>query len=372
MNKPKKVILVILPTLDGGGAERVAVDLMNEWSNQNLDIHLLLVLRSNHILLDQLDSQIIVHKINSNRLLSSTLEIRRLVCKLNPDIVWAGLWPLTCISSLALFGIPKKPRLVLTEHIDHSGYLANETLAYKISLILSVNLTYPIAHSIVAVSKGASASLSMYAPILKKKIKFLPNATRFPDIEIVKSERKRRTQERHEGSIKTFISIGTLKRQKNFHLLLDAFKIVRSRINARLELLGDGPLKAELITYSETLGIGDDVIFRGFQENISQYIYNSDVFVLSSDWEGLGMVLVEALLHGRPVISTDCKSGPREILYSGRLGKLVPVNDKNALAEAMIEVEDNFESIDFIHNSLAKFDIKNSSREYINLFFSAQ
>jgi glycosyltransferase involved in cell wall biosynthesis len=133
------------------------------------------------------------------------------------------------------------------------------------------------------------------------------------------------------------LGVGRLTRQKDFPTLIRAFAAVRRRHAARLIILGEGEDRPGLEALAGQLGVAHDVALPGFQDNAVAYMAASRLFVLSSTWEGLPTVLIEALAAGTRVVSTDCPNGPREILQDGRLGALVPVGDVAALAAAMIE-----------------------------------
>jgi glycosyltransferase involved in cell wall biosynthesis len=139
------------------------------------------------------------------------------------------------------------------------------------------------------------------------------------------------------GQPPVIVGAGRLTRQKDFFTLLRAFAEVRRRRPARLIILGEGEDRSALQALADDLGVADEVALPGFQENALAYMAGSAVFALSSAWEGLPTVLIEALAAGARVVSTDCPSGPREILQDGRLGALVPVGDAVALAAAILE-----------------------------------
>ncbi|HOL13816.1 MAG TPA: glycosyltransferase, partial [Bacillota bacterium] len=115
------------------------------------------------------------------------------------------------------------------------------------------------------------------------------------------------------------------------------FSLLRRKVEAKLVILGEGPERGKLEHLVEELGLKDDVSMPGFVENPYKYMRKSAVFVLSSRWEGLPTVLVEALALGIPVVSTDCPSGPAEILENGKWGRLVPVDDPKTLTDAILE-----------------------------------
>jgi glycosyltransferase involved in cell wall biosynthesis len=139
------------------------------------------------------------------------------------------------------------------------------------------------------------------------------------------------------GQPPVILGVGRLTRQKDFPTLIRAFAAVRRQRHARLIILGEGEDRAELEALVTELGLGRDVALAGFRDDAVAYMASSAVFVLSSAWEGLPTVLIEALAAGTRVVSTDCPSGPREILQEGRLGALVPVGDAPALARAVID-----------------------------------
>ena len=132
------------------------------------------------------------------------------------------------------------------------------------------------------------------------------------------------------------MAVGRLSEQKDFTTLLNAFAIIRKKSECRLIILGEGEQRKQLEALVDHLQLNDDVQMPGFVKNPYAYMVQADVFVLSSAWEGLVTVLIEALACGTPVVSTDCPSGSSEILEAGKYGRLVPVGDAQALAEAVI------------------------------------
>lgn len=139
------------------------------------------------------------------------------------------------------------------------------------------------------------------------------------------------------------VSASRLCSQKDYRTLLEAFRQVLNARPARLIIVGDGELRASIQRWAEQLEISDNVILVGFQENPFQYMAKADVFVLSSFFEGFGNVLVEAMALGVPVVSSDCPSGPGEIIENGRNGFLVPVGDAAAMAARILQLLGNDE-----------------------------
>jgi glycosyltransferase involved in cell wall biosynthesis len=147
------------------------------------------------------------------------------------------------------------------------------------------------------------------------------------------------------GQPPVILGAGRLTSAKDFPTLIRAFALFRQRRAGRLMILGEGEERATLEALITELGVGDDVALPGFRDDAPTFMAGADLFVLSSVWEGLPTVLIEALAAGTRVISTNCESGPREILQEGCLGALVPVGDAAALAQAMIDALDRPVSI---------------------------
>lgn len=168
-----------------------------------------------------------------------------------------------------------------------------------------------------------------------------------------------------QQEIPVILGIGRLTKQKNFELLINAFALVRANRPAKLIILGDGSRKKKLKKQTEKLGIAGDVDLFGFNPNPYSMLHHASLFVLSSNWEGSPNALTEALAVGCPAISTDCPSGPREILQEGIYGPLVPMDDKKTMARAILEVLDNPLSREVLQTATEKFTVENSAREYI-------
>jgi glycosyltransferase involved in cell wall biosynthesis len=135
----------------------------------------------------------------------------------------------------------------------------------------------------------------------------------------------------------------------------------------RLLILGEGKLRPSLTSLAEELDIVEDLAMPGFVDNPFQYFARADLFVLSSRWEGLGNVVIEALACGCPVVSTDCPSGPAEILENGKYGTLVPVGDPEALAAAILKSLDTPMDRQRLRDRGAKFSVENATRQYLDL-----
>ena len=164
------------------------------------------------------------------------------------------------------------------------------------------------------------------------------------------------------------ISAGRLAEEKDFATLIDAFAILRKNGPARLIILGEGDLRTELQGRIDGLGLTQDAILPGGVPDISPWLHYADVFVVSSLYEGFGNALVEAMAVGCQVVSTDCPFGPREILRAGAYGKLVPVADAPAMAQAITETLQAPIDRDELKRRSLDFTVKASMQAYDALF----
>ncbi len=176
-----------------------------------------------------------------------------------------------------------------------------------------------------------------------------------------------------EGEVPVFLAAGRLAPVKGFDVLLDAFARLTGEVDARLLILGEGPERGALEARTAALGLTDRVAYAGYVPNVLAYMNQCAAFVMPSRWEGLGVVLLEALYVGAPIIATDCPHGPREILKNGRFGTLVPVDDAQALSVAMKHALSAERPRHFpeLESWLSRFKPDVAVADYVNLIESA-
>jgi glycosyltransferase involved in cell wall biosynthesis len=195
---------------------------------------------------------------------------------------------------------------------------------------------YPWAHSVVVVSEGAADDLVQLVGLPRERVRVIYNPVITPAL-LAHARQPVDHPWFGAGRPPVILGAGRLTLQKDFATLIRAFAGLRRHREARLMILGEGEERRPLEALVAELGVADDVALPGFRDSAAAYMAHSALFVLSSAWEGLPTVLIEALAAGTRVVSTDCPSGPREILQGGRLGALVPVGDAGALTQAMME-----------------------------------
>ena len=198
---------------------------------------------------------------------------------------------------------------------------------------------YGIADALVACSQSVANELTHYIGLPREYI-----YTIYPPIALDLFHLAEEPVEHPwfvDKQLPVVLGVGRLTPEKNFETLIKAFALVRQSRPARLVILGEGKERPRLEALVRQLKLENDVSMPGFEPNPFKFMSRASVFVLSSRFEGFGMVIAEALACGCPVVSTDCLSGPSEILENGKWGKLVPVGDVETLAEAILETIEN-------------------------------
>lgn len=233
-----------------------------------------------------------------------------------------------------------------------------------------IQRVYPWADAVVAVSHGVADDLSCWTSIPRERITVIYNPVVTPGL-----LRQAQAQLDHPwfqpGSPPVVLGAGRLTPQKDFPTLLKAFARVRAERPIRLLILGEGKQRAELRTLTAALGIAEDVSLPGFVDNPYAYMAGAALFVLSSAWEGFGNVLAEALACGCPVVSTDCPSGPAELLDHGRYGALVPVGNDEALARKILETLDRPRDREYLQARASEFSIERACTAYSQVLLGA-
>ena len=257
--------------------------------------------------------------------------------------------------------------LFVSEHTDISMIKNLPSIKERMRPSLS-RVFYPNAKGIIAPSKGVARSLIETAHIPEEKIKIIYNP--IVTSELIKDSKK----ELHHpwfgpSDPPVILSVGRLVPEKDFGTLIRAFARLRERVTSRLIILGEGPERNALETLVDELGLSREVQLPGFQLNPYPYMSKSALFVLSSIREGLSSVLIEAMACGTPVVSTNCPSGPSEILEGGRFGILAPVGDAVTLAESMEETLINPLSPQMLREHAMEFSVESKTDQLLNYFF---
>lgn len=328
-------IAFYLPSLCGGGAERVVVNLAQGITERGIGVDLVLAAAEGP-LLDQVPPTVRIVDLHAPRVLRSLAPLAGYLRQERPRVLVSSMGHANLIAIWAAKLAGGVAPLIVTEHNTLSQETQRQSrLVGKLWPHL-LRTFYPWATTIVAVSRGAADDLARTAGLPRGRIEVVYNPVITPAM-LALARQAPDHPWLAPGQPPVILGAGRLTGQKDFLTLVRAFAEVRRRRPARLVILGEGPDRPAIEALVRDLDVVDDVALPGFQENALAYMAGSAVFVLSSAWEGLPTVLIEALAAGTRVVSTDCPSGPREILQDGRLGALVPVGDAAALAAATLE-----------------------------------
>lgn len=362
----KKIISFILPSLGGGGTEKVYLNLALYLFSKGYEIHFVLLEKKGE-LLKYLPIDIFVYSLNKKRFRNSIFSLVKYFKTQKPNYVLASMWPLTSISVIAWILAGKRCKLFLSEHSNLTETYLTSKIENSFFLKLLIRITYPYVNGVICVSNGVLEDIITMGRLKRDKIKVIYNPV---------------TNDRFNNDIVNeipdfwrdcsfkILSIGRFVSQKNHALLLNAFCILRKSLDVKLIILGDGPLYLQTKEYLNKLGLVDSVIMPGFTMDTNSFYYHSNLFVLSSNFEGLPTVLIEALDYGVSIVSTDCPSGPSEILSNGTYGTLVPVGDAEKLAFAMQQTLLNPRDKISLKERAKDFSVEKMSELYLSMFLN--
>ena len=324
-------ISILLPDLRGGGVERIRLVLSDEFARQGHQVEFVLM-QARGELLAEAQASFSVVDLNCPRARNLPRALSRYLRHHRPDALLVAMWPLTAIAPMMrLAGY--RGRVVVSEHGILSAQYRDWGYAHRIALRGSMAMAYRLAHARIGVSSGVAGDLAALSGLSRSKFEVINN----PVPPRPASDSQALSAADALWSTPTgarIVTVGSMKPVKNHPFLLKAFAKM-DHPDARLMLVGSGEGEASLRALAVDLAIADRVIFAGFHPDPTPFYQTADLFVLSSDYEGFGNVIVEALACGTPVVSTDCPSGPAEILENGKYGYLTPVGDETALAQTM-------------------------------------
>ena len=331
-------VAIYVPSLSGGGAERVMLDLATGLLDRGIRVDLVLV-RAEGDYLSQVPIGLRLVDLNSHRAAASLMKLVAYVRRERPTALLATLAEANVMALVAKLLLRGRLRVVTRIANTYSEELTAGSFKHRHALRL-LKLLLPTADGIVTVSQGVSDDLRGLIPAVSHKVTTIYNPVARPELVDQAAAPVSHPWFKSE-SVPVILSAGRLTTVKDHATLLRAFAEVCRTRPARLVILGVGPERENLLVLAEGLNVSQHVDLPGFEVNPFAYMSRSKAFVLSSRYEGFPNVLVQAMACGTPVVSTDCRSGPREILEDGKWGHLVPVGDWQGMADAIIETLDN-------------------------------
>jgi glycosyltransferase involved in cell wall biosynthesis len=324
-------VVVFMPSLAGGGAEGVTLTLCDGLARQGFDVRLV-VGTSAGALSNAIPPGVSIEDLHAPRALAGVGALFRYLRRERPDVVISAISHASIIAAFVVRLGLRRGKLIVMHHNTTSISTRHSPRRRDRLVPMLCAVAYRMANRIIAVSHGVAADLARSSHIPIERIQVVPNPIVYDRIRSLAAQ-DIDADVLPGGCAPLVIAAGRLETQKGFDVLLRAFAAVR--VPCRLVILGDGPLRGELISMVDELRLTGRVEFPGFIANPYPYFRQASVYVLGSRWEGLPTVLLEALAFRLRIVSTDCPSGPREILSGVEGAELVPVDDHEALAEAI-------------------------------------
>lgn len=334
MQENEKRVAIFISSMQGGGAQRAILKTATGIAARGYQVDMVLA-RAVGPYLAELPKTIRVVDLKAFSVMSSLPALIRYLRSTRPVAMLSALNYVNVVAIMARQLSCMPTRMVISER-NTVSISTRKFLRARGRLLVPFFMRqfYPHADEIVAVSQGVRTDLQQFLQLAPERISVIYNPIITPTMQV-----QAQVSIDHEWfkpeEPPVILAAGRLQPQKDFPTLLQAFAKVRDKRPVRLLILGEGPDRKALENLIATLGITNDVLLPGFDVNPYRYMSKAAAFVLSSQWEGLPGVLIEALYCGAPLVATDCPSGPREILADGAYGQLVPVGDVEAMAGAI-------------------------------------
>jgi len=339
MSKSNKIsILFVIPSLNGGGAERVFVNIIRTIDDQKFDKKLLLIDNSG-VFVDLVPQDVEIITMKSRQTRISFLPLLKNIKSINPQIVVSTTNRMNILTLLVSIFIKNRTKFVVREPNMPSSQFNNKQIPHYYKWL--IRLLYPKADLIIAQTKAMKKEINQIFNIPQNKIVVLTNPI---DMRYINDNVKSANNPYNNKKI-NIIASGKLKKQKGYDFLIRSFyNVMKNNRQFLLHILGEdddnGIHKQELISLSKKLGIADNVVFHGFISNPFPYYKYADLFVLSSKWEGLPNVILEALYLKTPIVVTDCNPYFHEILEEGKNGFIVNYGDEKTFADRIMKYKE--------------------------------
>ncbi len=354
---------IFIPSLQGGGAERVVINVARGLAAEGQAIDLVVGDAAGPYR-DEPLGEVRLIDLGCRRLATAWWPLTRYLRRERPAVLLSALDHANVLAVWARRLAGGRPPVVISVHNSpisnrqHSHGLKRRTV-----MPLLIRLSYRHADGVVTVSAGVADEVAAGTGVARESIEVIYNP-----VDLARVRRLAEAEPEHPwlapGQPPVILGVGRLVPQKDFATLLAAFALVRQARPARLLILGEGELRPALEALVQQLGLEDSVALPGFAANPYAPMARARLLALSSAWEGFGNVVVEALACGTPVVSTDAPHGPAEILDGGRWGRLVAVGDAAGLATAIIETLDDEPDRAALQGRAGDFSVATAAARY--------
>jgi glycosyltransferase involved in cell wall biosynthesis len=330
----RRKVCFVLPSLAGGGAERAAVQVLNGLDASRWDRSMYLF-RAEGPYLSELSSDVRLHSGAGTSRFARWRELRRFMAATNPDLVVVFLSYFTVLS--AVRAALTRAKVIFNQQTPMSAFLSDADYQWRRpwrrrGFSAVTRLGYAAADLVIASSRGVAQDLTAQFGVDPSRVRVLANPV---DVEAVQSAASEPVEPAHQDRWRrpVIVAAGRLADAKNYPLLIEAFGLVRARVPATLFVLGQGERADDLRRLAAERGLGDSIVWCGFQANPWKFMRRADVFALTSRYEGFGNVLVEAMACGVPVVATR-SPGTEDIVRNGVDG-LLTRHTPDAVAAAL-------------------------------------
>ena len=337
----QKKIVFFLFDLGLGGAEQVVIRLSNYLASEGLRVHILCINDRNDFE-DKLTDKVSISSFKKERIYQSILPLISFIKKQEFDSFVSNVWPLTFVSVIAgIFSHKFLKKLILIEHCHLKEEFKNRSFLFKLFQRFSIRIFHNFSREVICVSYGIQEDL-IRKGVKKIKTRVIHNPA-YPTNGITDQTLDDNSQKWLQGEKLKLISVGNLKSQKNYPNIIWAVELLKkeSDLKPHLLILGEGPERNAIELIIKEKNLEEDVNLMGLHSDPLSLIKKADLLVLPSNFEGFGLVIVEALSVGVTVVSTDCLSGPKEIIKNNEFGYLCKVNDPVDLASTIKFAIDN-------------------------------
>lgn len=351
-----------VPFSFGRGVERVNVTLAKALARRGIEVDVV-VGCANGPYFGELNGKARLVDLAVSRTLASLPPLARYLRSERPAVMLSAPDSASAVALLARELARVDTRIVTVTHAVLSQSLKRKPAFYRRAFPHLLRRTYPRADAIVAVSEQVADDLAEVTRLPRSRIQVISNP-------VVHSGLAARAREliAHpwlvDRSAPVILSVGRFNEEKNYADLVRAFALLRRERRVRLIILGDGTEREHLVRLASELRVADDVDLPGFVTNPYGYMGVANLFALSSKYEALPTVLIEAMACGCPVVVADCPGGVREILQDGRYGRLVPMGNAAAMAQAMLETLDNPPSSERLRRRAMDFHVDRTVGRY--------
>ena len=361
-----KRIAFILDELAGGGVERVMLNLAAEFARQGYRVDLVAV-KGSRKLTESLPAGVKVVLLNARRTMTGFYRILSYLRRERPEAIVSARNHLNVAVAVATRLARIGSRVVMTFHnftaLDLAGNISRQHVAL-IRFLAKMVYSWPV--SLVAVSTAVANDHVAYFSIQPKRIRVIANPVVTDLIYQLAADDDAQPRRWADG-MPLIVAVGRLAVEKDFATLINAFCLLTQSVPAKLAILGDGPERDRLQELIVKLGLVEKVLLFGYASNPYVWMYQADIFVSSSQTEGLPTAIVEALALGTKVVATSC-AGTDEVLQGGKYGFLCPVGEADKLADAMLAAL--FTPIASFETELAKYTPHQAFRAYESVMFS--